>query len=291
MRAAVAGAAVALLVLSGCSSNDSAEDVGATGAQAPAASATAGDKTGASTAGATPASKCSDLTAAQAYDQAIAKVPTTNGWNWDKASAELGGYDRCLPLSAITVTIESATSSSPYQTLMFHGGEYVGTATDQAYGFRPELRRVDDKTIEITFSFPKANESNVSRSGKAVSKFTWDDAARKVIRTGDLPDGAGAGATTAPGNAQVGGNCGTTAKGYAVTAGESTTCAFAMAVAAAYEAAGLGSGHSTVVNVASPSTGQRYDMSCRFGSDGRSGTCRGGNNAVVRMVGPNIYGG
>lgn len=50
-------------------------------------------------------------------------------------SPEDSNYDPCADLSAVLVTVQDATNSSPDQALMFHRGTFVGTATPRAYPF------------------------------------------------------------------------------------------------------------------------------------------------------------
>jgi hypothetical protein len=44
-------------------------------------------------------------------------------------------YDPCADLSAVLVTVESATGSSPMQAFMFHRGAFLGTGTIDDYSF------------------------------------------------------------------------------------------------------------------------------------------------------------
>ena len=49
--------------------------------------------------------------------------------------ANTRNFDACTMLSWITLSVEGATGSSPVQIMPFHYGEYIGTATEKAYGF------------------------------------------------------------------------------------------------------------------------------------------------------------
>jgi len=55
----------------------------------------------------------------------------TYGAAWSGQPVD-SNYDSCADLSAIIVTIERATGSSPEQALMFHRGQYLGTGTSKA---------------------------------------------------------------------------------------------------------------------------------------------------------------
>ena len=90
-------------------------------------------------------------------------------------------------LSWITVTLEGATASSPYHILLFHNGEYLGTATAKAYGFSPKVSRVDDSEIAVTYRWPKEGEGNAEASGTTQAGFRWDEGAQKVVMSGDVP--------------------------------------------------------------------------------------------------------
>lgn len=75
-------------------------------------------------------------TPAQALNSALAQLPPDPmfGLPWSH-DVEDSNYDSCADLSAMVVTIERGTGSSPDQALMFHRGEFVGTGTWKAYPF------------------------------------------------------------------------------------------------------------------------------------------------------------
>ncbi len=78
--------------------------------------------------------------------------------------------------------------------------------------------------------------------------------------------------------------CGTTGSGpyaNAASGNSVTSCEFAVAVQAAYLAAG-GAGRPTTVTAYSPKTKTEYVMSC---AGDQPVTCTGGNNAVVYLFG------
>lgn len=131
-------------------------------------------------------SECGSDTAETAYEKAIPQVEPYPGLDapWGPFSSQ---YDPCAALSWITVTLEGATVSSPYHILLFHNGEYLGTATAKAYGFSPRISRVNDSEIAVTYRWPKDGESNAAASGKSQAGFRWDEGAQKVIMSGDVP--------------------------------------------------------------------------------------------------------
>ena len=87
----------------------------------------------------------------------------------------------------IVLTINGATGSSPYHIMLFHKGEYVGTATAEPQGFSPDVKQVDGKTLAVTYFYTKPGEANAERSGEAHATFTWDPAQEKVVMDGELP--------------------------------------------------------------------------------------------------------
>jgi hypothetical protein len=96
-------------------------------------------------------------------------------------------FDPCAELSSITVTVEGGTVSSPSHIMLFHHGDYLGTASSEAYGFWPSTERLDDGSIQVTYTYPLPDESNAAASGRAVSVFTWNDSTQGVDHTGEFP--------------------------------------------------------------------------------------------------------
>lgn len=131
---------------------------------------------------------CPALTGADAVARWAGDVPPNSaGYPWAPESAETDGYDPCADLSWIILPIEGGTASSPYQIILFHNGSYLGTATSDAYGFYPDISRVDDATISVTWHWPKDGESNAGLSGESTSQFTWDESSESVVMTGEVP--------------------------------------------------------------------------------------------------------
>lgn len=131
-------------------------------------------------------SECSSDNDESALKKAIAQVEPYPGLDrpWRPFASN---YDPCASLSWITVTLEGATASSPYHILLFHNGEYLGTATAKAYGFSPRINRVDDSEIAVTYRWPKEGEGNADASGTTQAGFRWDEGAQKVVMSGDVP--------------------------------------------------------------------------------------------------------
>ena len=228
---------------------------------------------------------CSELTGRQAAEKWVGEVPTMNDWAWDTEWAVVDDYDPCAALSWIVLPIESGTASSPYQIMLFHRGEYLGTTFKEPEGFAPGVTRLSDDAIEVTYRYTLHGDSNAGARGRAVAQFTWDAAQGKVVHTGALPPsvqqgGGGGSASAAGGSAGAGaatgsGNCGRGQSGYGAEAGESTSCAFALAVVDEMARIGPPSpgigGETPHFRVASPVTGQTYTMRCSGGTGPEGG--------------------
>lgn len=74
--------------------------------------------------------------ASQALNSALSQVPLDPAFGvpWSSAPVD-SNFDSCANLSAIVVTIEGGTGSSPEQALMFHRGQFLGTGTLKSYPF------------------------------------------------------------------------------------------------------------------------------------------------------------
>lgn len=139
---------------------------------------------------------CGTALPASEFEALTRKMPpardssgTEMGWDWDAKSADTATYDPCAALSWVTYPIEGATGSSPFIIALFHEGKYIGVATRVAFGFFPKVQRLNDSTLKVTYTYNKGLESNAGASGRAVSTFTWDDSAAKVLHQGSFPPG------------------------------------------------------------------------------------------------------
>jgi hypothetical protein len=74
-------------------------------------------------------------------------------WNHDPRSFDRSSnHNPCATLSAVIITIESGTGSSPEQALLFHNGNYVGTGTAKTYGFMSlNAGLTTDDTVAIDY--------------------------------------------------------------------------------------------------------------------------------------------
>lgn len=134
--------------------------------------------------------ECGPADPQQALNANISRVRThdIHGFTWSTRYAMLNTYNGCADLSAIVIrTNEAATSAGPHQVMLFHRGEYVGTATYDSYGFMPTTTRIDDRTIAVTWPYPLEGESLAMRSGEAHSTYTWNPHTESVDMTGEVP--------------------------------------------------------------------------------------------------------
>jgi hypothetical protein len=137
-----------------------------------------------------PDGECSGLTGEEAAQQWAGEVPppqTDPSWVWDVEGALVDGYDECAPLSWIVLPIEGATASSPFQIMLFHEGQYLGTATEQAYAFEPVVEQTSETQLTVTYSWLEDGDANAAPSGSSTAMFSWDSEAGAVVQTGDLP--------------------------------------------------------------------------------------------------------
>ncbi len=108
-------------------------------------------------------------------------------FEWAPEQAELENYDNCAALSWILITARGGTVSTPWQIILFHQGEFIGTATYTSFGFYPNVSRIDDASIEVDYRYPLEGEGNAGASGSAISTFTYDEATGEVIHAGEFP--------------------------------------------------------------------------------------------------------
>ena len=132
------------------------------------------------------------MTGAAAISTWGPQVPTFRSesyWQWDLDGADTTTYDACAALSWVVLEIPRATVSSPVQIMLFHRGQYIGTTSSESIGFPPEVVRLDDAAIQVTYTWTRDGESNAEASGRSVSIFTWDEQTQSVVHSGEWPPG------------------------------------------------------------------------------------------------------
>ena len=144
------------------------------------------------TTSAQPTEKCATMTGAEAISTWGPQVPTFRegyDWQWDLDGADTTTYDACAALSWVVLEIPGNTASSPFQIMLFHHGQYIGTTASKPIGFPPKVVRLDDAAIQVAYTWPRDGESNAEASGRSISIFTWDDRTRSVTHSGEWPPG------------------------------------------------------------------------------------------------------
>lgn len=187
----IAALAMATLGFSGCAAAASPQATGTP----PAASVTVtATETTPPSAPESPAPEmgaaCSDSTQAAALEGALPQIeayPDFPDLPWVAAEPDRETWDACAPLSYAVATLEGGTASTPNHILLFHGGEFIGTATADAYGFFPEIQQLSDTAITVTYRYPLPGEPNAAPTGEAVATYAWDEATQSVVMDGDLP--------------------------------------------------------------------------------------------------------
>lgn len=115
----------------------------------------------------------------------LAPDPGT-GWIWssDPSTFE-GNFDPCATLSTALASVEGATGSSPVAALMFHNGEYVGTATPRARGFtRLNIARTTDDTVVLDYKTPGACNACPPAAVNSV-RYLWQG--NRIVTLDPLP--------------------------------------------------------------------------------------------------------
>ncbi|MEJ4099258.1 LppP/LprE family lipoprotein [Corynebacterium mastitidis] len=138
-------------------------------------------------------STCGGLTGEEAVYTWIDRLPDSGvGSAWSPDFVDTEGYNPCAALSYIPVTVESATAASPYHIMLFHYGEYLGTATLEAYAFAPIISRDSDSSITVNYKYLRNNgESHAEASGRTTAHYRWDEGQGKVVMTGSAPPCSG----------------------------------------------------------------------------------------------------
>jgi hypothetical protein len=137
----------------------------------------------------TPNTSCTSRTRAEAVNLAISMQNRKTAWQ--EVTTNGDNYSPCAELSWITISEgPCCTAMQPNPILLFHHGEYVGTATSKEIGAMPKVSRVSENKIEVRYIYLKEGESNAQASGVATAYFTWDSNTHQVIQSGDLPPNA-----------------------------------------------------------------------------------------------------
>lgn len=122
--------------------------------------------------------------AAEAAHIAAHQAPAPSVGEWSAEHADTSNYDPTERLSAILLSIDGATASSPQQVALFEHGNYIGTTQPEAYAFQ-HVERVASSVIKIDYRYLLPGDANANPRGLATSHYILgpDD----VTRTGELP--------------------------------------------------------------------------------------------------------
>ncbi|CAM3106327.1 hypothetical protein BST27_17435 [Mycobacterium intermedium] len=95
------------------------------------------------------------------------------GKPWD-SKPQSSNYNPCADLSAVVLTVQGATASSPDLALLFHRGTYVGTATPSAYPFTElEAPASTNDTVVLTYRTRQSCSTCLDGTLTVVG-FKWD---------------------------------------------------------------------------------------------------------------------
>jgi hypothetical protein len=138
-----------------------------------------------------PGSQCGANLAAPQIALAVRSLaPATRGvdapWNPNPYG---GNFDPCATLSVALVTVQGATGSSPAHALLFHLGEYIGTATPTAYPFTT-LNRDETGDDTVVLDYRDGRSVCTACPGPIYSvHFQWRDG--RVVMLDPLPPNPG----------------------------------------------------------------------------------------------------
>lgn len=125
------------------------------------------------------------LDARQATEVAVQRTPPSAVGPWSIDSADTSAYDPAQRLSAIVLSVQGATVSSPQQVALFHHDLYIGTTTFEAYPYQ-SVQRVVDNVIHVDYRYLRPGDPNAAPSGTTWSNFTlFTDGS--VVMDGETP--------------------------------------------------------------------------------------------------------
>lgn len=135
-----------------------------------------------------PVEECSGPTAAQALADGSAQLEPYLDLPPNPDLADTSGYSGCSDLSWIVVPYGNV-AHAPHAVLLFHQGEYLGTATAHPLEHVPRIEQVSDDRLAIVYSYVEDGQATPPPEGRALSTFTWNDDTRSVDHEGDFPPG------------------------------------------------------------------------------------------------------
>lgn len=129
---------------------------------------------------------CSTEDRDDAVNAAAARVADSFSDVWRAGSAD---WDSCAALSwAVAWPAAGGTVSTPAHVLLFHHGEYLGTATAESIGFTPMVERIDDESISVRYTYMQpGDQGHAEASGRTTVQLRWDETSGSVRMSGELP--------------------------------------------------------------------------------------------------------
>lgn len=134
------------------------------------------------------ADTCSSMNAAEALATWAPTVP--EGWDgpWDVDAVDLSTYDDCAALSWLVLPSSLGETYALHHILVFHHGEFVGTATEHPWMYYPHVELdVDGEALLVTYRWEGETTDDSVYMRSAESSFTWNANAERLERAGDLP--------------------------------------------------------------------------------------------------------
>lgn len=132
------------------------------------------------------------MTGAEAISTWGPQVPTFRegyDWQWNLDGADPNTYDPCAALSWVVLGLKGGMASSPVQIMLFHRGQYIGVTASEPINYWPEVVRLDDAAIQVTYKWPRDGETTAGATGRSVSIFIWDEQTQSVVHSGEWPPG------------------------------------------------------------------------------------------------------
>lgn len=142
--------------------------------------------------------KCGTQTVEQAVNDNIHKVPeyfpgddTSDinnhpGSSWISETS-LSDFDPCADLSWVVLHTNGHSLAIPYQIMLFHKGEYIGTPSEVSFAMNPVIRRLSGDKIEVGYRWALDGESNAEAQVRATSTFTYNPSTGGVDHAGQWP--------------------------------------------------------------------------------------------------------
>ncbi|MCZ4552685.1 LppP/LprE family lipoprotein [Gordonia rubripertincta] len=85
----------------------------------------------------------------------------------------------------MTLDTAGGTVSSPYQLLLFHDGEFLGTGTSCNLSYQTVAATADDR-IDVRYRYLVGDEPNADPQGEVYVSYRWNGSGVDML--GDLPE-------------------------------------------------------------------------------------------------------